>query len=258
MATVASRAKPTRFLIQTARSVSGETTNQSAYDKFVERLGKMRFFNCLWELTCKRKGEAMRAVLDGPNPFDASELVMQPPAHWYAIQTRSNFERTVLSDLGAGGVGGYLPCFAEVHQWKDRKKLVERALFPGYVFARFVNDAAVRLRVLQARGSVRILGHCGSIEPIPDAEIEAIQRALSAKRPLLAHPFLRVGAWVRVRRGPLKDVEGRLVRVKNCTRLVLSISLLSQSVATEIDAADVEVIQRRTGSIPRDEGVLCH
>jgi len=38
----------------------------------------------------------------------------------------------------------------------------------------------------------------------------------------------------------LTGIEGRLVRVKSETRLVLSVELLSPSVATEVDARDVE------------------
>ena len=47
---------------------------------------------------------------------------------------------------------------------------------------------------------------------------------------------------MRIRRGALKDVEGLLLRMKNQARLVLSINILSQSVATEVDLCDVEVL----------------
>ena len=47
---------------------------------------------------------------------------------------------------------------------------------------------------------------------------------------------------MRVKRGPLKDVEGILLRIKNYNRIVVSIELLSQAVATEVDASDVEPI----------------
>jgi len=54
---------------------------------------------------------------------------------------------------------------------------------------------------------------------------------------------LRVGERVRVRKGALRGVEGLLVRVKNQTRLVVSVTLLSRSIAAEIDSQDVEPIQ---------------
>ncbi len=162
---------------------------------------------------------------------------------WYAVYTRSNFEKQVAAELTAKEIEHFLPLVDELHQWKDRRKLVHLPVFPGYVFARFGDTARARLQVLNTAGTVRILGSDGKIEPIPDLEIEAIRRLLKANVPYFAHPFLREGAWVRVKRGALKNVEGLLVRVKNKTRLVLSVSLLSQSVATEIDIRNVEVIR---------------
>jgi NADH:ubiquinone oxidoreductase subunit K len=43
-----------------------------------------------------------------------------------------------------------------------------------------------------------------------------------------------------VTRGSLEGVVGVLVRKKNLYRLVLSVDMLAQSVAVEINAADVE------------------
>jgi len=163
-------------------------------------------------------------------------------SQWYAVQTRSNFEKHTCVELHARGVEHYCPAFREVHQWADRKKVVERPLFPGYVFARFSDSGALRLRILQAPGAVRILGG-EKIEAIPDEEIDSIRKLLNSGRQCTAHPFLREGSWVRVRRGALKNVEGTLIRVKNETRLVLSIALLCKSVATEVDIADVEVVR---------------
>ena len=182
-------------------------------------------------------------------------LAVTPVASWYAVYTRSNFEKRIAADLCARRIEAFLPLVEELHQWKDRRKRVQVPVFPGYVFTRFADSARARLEILRATGAVRILGPEGRIEPIPDLEIEGIRRLLRANVPYFTHPFLREGAWVRVRQGALKDVEGLLVRVKNKTRLVLSISMLSQSVATEVDIRDVEVIRaaqpRRNGDLRR-------
>jgi transcription antitermination factor NusG len=171
------------------------------------------------------------------------ELLNEPRPQWYAIQTRSRFEKSVATLLGAKEVEHYLPAFGEMHQWKDRKKLVERPAFPGYVFVRFKDGGAARLDILKIPGAVRILGKGDMIEPVPEHEIQSVRILLQSSGKCLSHPFVREGTRVRVRRGPLKDVEGILVRIKNYNRLVVSIELLSQAVATEVDASDVEPIQ---------------
>lgn len=162
---------------------------------------------------------------------------------WYAVRTRSNFEARVNTRLLEKGIECWLPIFREVRQWKDRKKLVSIPVFPGYLFSRLADSSEARLAVLRTEGAVSILGQGEQIEPVPDEEIEALQRLLANNPRCMAHPLLREGAWVRVKRGALKNLEGLLVRVKNQTRLVLSVTLLSQSVSTEVDTSDVEYVR---------------
>ena len=117
-------------------------------------------------------------------------------------------------------------------------------MFRGYIFARFSDTTESRLAVLRCDGAVRILGSSNSISPIPEDEIGALQSMLTkAASRCQAHPLLQEGAWVRVKRGPLKDLEGLLIRVKNQTRLVVSITLLSKSVSAEVDAGDVQLLR---------------
>lgn len=163
--------------------------------------------------------------------------------NWYALHTHSHCEQRVAFELSMRRFEVYLPVFREQHQWKDRKKLVELPLFPGYVFVRMLDLAATRLEVRKIDKVVRILGQGDRIEPVVDEEIEGLKRLLGASARCLAHPLLRRGAWVRVKRGALEGLEGLLIGTKSQSRLVVSITLLSQSVSTEIDASDVEFLR---------------
>jgi len=163
---------------------------------------------------------------------------------WYALHTRSNFEARVAADLSASGWETYLPAIEEVHQWKDRKKKVWVPIFRGYVFARMDDTPATRLGVLRVNGVVRILGNGDGIEPVPDRQIETVRELLKSKMPCSAHPFLTEGDWVRIKRGALEGLEGFLIRVKNGSRLVISIPVLLQAVSVEIDARDAEPVRR--------------
>lgn len=181
----------------------------------------------------------MRHSVENPAAFGDIE-----GPKWFAVQTRSRFEKVVRAELDHSGIEQYLPMIEETHQWKDRKKTVELPLFPGYIFARCTGADNDRLRVLKINGVVRILGTSGSgtsgSGSVPDSEIDTIHKLLLSGKKYFPHPFLRKGAWVRVRRGALAGIEGRLVRLKNQARLVLSVELLAQSVATEVEARDVE------------------
>lgn len=171
-----------------------------------------------------------------------SPQIAPAPDNWYAVYTKSNYEKKVVSQFAQRGIASYLPVWKETHSWTDRQKIVEVPLFRGYVFARFVDSGRNRLSILQTPGVARIVGGCGDIEPIPEAEITAIQQLLTSELKCAAHPFLREGDWVRVTKGPLQGVEGLFLRHKSPTRLLISVSLISQSVAVEIEAGDVKVV----------------
>ncbi len=56
---------------------------------------------------------------------------------------------------------------------------------------------------------VGILGSGNSIEPVPESEIEAVRGLLESSTECdQANPLLQEGIWVRVKRGPLKNLEG--------------------------------------------------
>jgi transcription antitermination factor NusG len=82
--------------------------------------------------------------------------------------------------------------------------------------------------------------------PIPEGEIDAIRRAVENSESVEPHPFLKTGDWVRVRSGPLADIEGILVRRTRKVRLVLCVEMLGKSASVEVDLTNVERIVRST------------
>ncbi len=169
---------------------------------------------------------------------------------WYAVQTRSNFERRVADGLQVRGVATYLPVLSEMHRWSDRKRRIEVPVFPGYLFVQLSNVAAARLPILETSGSVRIVGSRREPEPVPDQEIESIRRMLSSGYSCHTVPYIEQGAIVRVVRGPLKNLDGIFLRDKGKGRFLVSVKLLGQSVATEVAAEDVQAISQ-VGSAAR-------
>lgn len=171
-------------------------------------------------------------------------VTMPPAKRWYGLHTRSHFEKVVRAELTAKGIENFLPTMREKHRWKDREKTVELPVFPGYLFVRIQNAPNEILNVLKTTGAVRLLGGSSGIEPVPDMEIEGLQRLIESNLPFLAHACLSAGDRVRVKRGPLRCTEGKLVRVnENQGRLVLAIEMLSRAVAVEVDLRDIEVIR---------------
>src|ERR1700679_2436118 len=74
-----------------------------------------------------------------------------PTNPWFALRVRSNYERIAATHLRNRGFENFLPGFRAERQWSDRKKQVERFLFPGYVFCRV--NLEDRLPVLTIPGA---------------------------------------------------------------------------------------------------------
>ncbi len=159
---------------------------------------------------------------------------------WYAIRTRSRYEKMVNQQLVSRGVEAFLPQMSRRRRWKDRWKNVSFPLFPGYCFARFPHQD--RPTVLTAVGVVQILGINGHATPVPDDEIEAVRQLVTSTLPLDPHPYLKEGMEVEVVGGPLAGIRGALVRKGGRARLVVAVHLIQQAASVELDAADVRPV----------------
>jgi transcription antitermination factor NusG len=171
---------------------------------------------------------------------------------WCAIYTRHQHEKTVSEMLEAKGFEVFLPLYDSTRKWKDRRKVLAVPLFPSYVFVRGAVER--RLPVLTTPGVHMIISRGERVATVPEDEIDAIRRTVEGNFRVEPHPFLRCGERVRVVRGSLEGVEGVLTRKKNLFRLVLSVEMLAQSVAVEIDAIDVvPVVQRNVMTLSPGE-----
>jgi transcriptional antiterminator NusG len=163
---------------------------------------------------------------------------------WNSLWTRSHCERLVHDQLAARGFRLFFPT---IEAWSRRggvRHLISVPMFTGYLFLHHAVDKVSYVEVLRARGLVAILGErWDRLAVVPDAEIEAIRRVLEVRLPILPYPYLRDGQRVRMTDGPLRDVEGILVRSKpRKGLLVLSVELLRRSIAVEVDCTLVAAV----------------
>src|SRR5579883_2254014 len=152
---------------------------------------------------------------------------------WYALVVKPRHEKVAVSGLRVKGFETFLPTYTARHRWADRYKNVELALFPGYVFCRF--SPAIRSSVLSAPGLLEIVRIGKEPAPIPESEIETLQRIVSSGLTMEPWARLEVGQRVELDGGPLEGVQGRIIEIKKSLRLVVSVELLCRSVLVEID-----------------------
>jgi transcription antitermination factor NusG len=161
---------------------------------------------------------------------------------WYAAYTCPRHEKLVERHLSGRSIENYLPVYRARQQWKDRRKLVEFPLFPGYVFVRF--DLRDRLRVLDVPGIVQIVSFNGLPAPLSDAEISRLRIGLGQCNEIRPYPYgtLTIGRHVRITNGPFSGLEGTLVRRKGNFHVILSVELIRRSLLVDVDITRVELV----------------
>ena len=139
------------------------------------------------------------------------------PKYWVATLVQVRSEKAVGKKLDSLKIENYVPTQKEIHQWSDRKKKVERVIIPLVVFVHA--DKATIKRLITYTFIHKVLSYPGTNIPalIPDIQIETLKFMLKQSEALveMRHTVFKTGDYVRVVRGPLKDLEGELCRVES-------------------------------------------
>jgi transcription antitermination factor NusG len=158
--------------------------------------------------------------------------------NWY---TCPRHEKSVAHQVEQRNLQCFLPLYRSVRVWKDRRKELELALFPGYVFVQM--ELQDKLRVLALPSVVHLVSFNGVPATLPVGEVESLRERFAQGAKVEPHPYLCVGRRVRVTAGPMQGLEGIVVRRKDRCRVVFSLDLLRRSVAVEVDQSVLEPVK---------------
>ena len=153
---------------------------------------------------------------------------------WYAAYTKPQAEARAAEGVARHGFEAYLPMLKQRVRHRGKKIMVERPLFPRYIFIGFV-AAPPWLEVIGIEGIVTIIGNSGKPLRIDNAIIAELRERIAAgefeRRPA---PAVRPGMKVRIANGPMRDIEGVCAAVTGDTRADLFVKLLGQTVRVKI------------------------
>jgi len=168
-------------------------------------------------------------------------LAPQEP-RWYALHTRSRFEKRVADLLQEKKIFTFLPILQQLHRWSDRWSKVGVPAFTCYVFVRIVATMEVRVQVLRTPGVLGFVGREGLGASIPDEQIENLRTVFREKIPCTVHTFVNIGRRVRIHGGCLDGIEGILVGKNQDRSIIVSVELLGRSLSIRAEGYDVEPI----------------
>ena len=119
-----------------------------------------------------------------PQGLTSSSQGVLPPSlsqannPWYAVYTRSRWEKRLMELLTAKGIEAYVPLRKVIHKWSDRNKLVDEPLIRSYCFVK-VGEKDY-FEVLNTPGAVRYIWFSGKPAAIPERQINTLRAVTGA------------------------------------------------------------------------------
>jgi transcription antitermination factor NusG len=150
---------------------------------------------------------------------------------WWVAHTRSRQDKGLARHLLPLEVPFYLPCREHRTHRAGRTFLSYVPLFPGYVF--FRGQAAHRQAALRSTLIVQVLDVRD--QGLLTRELLQIRRLQESGAELVPCFDVFPGDPVCVREGPFKGYTGVVLRTRGRLRLLVSISMLRQTVAVEFE-----------------------
>lgn len=165
--------------------------------------------------------------------------VTQP---WFVVQLKPNAEAIAKRNLLRQGINIFAP-FEEVTARKARKLIqASKALFPGYLFVSFDQDA-VRWRTVNSTLGVSRLVSFAEDRPaqVPLGLISSLMRRCYPSGKLLPPRFLHGGDVVRVTNGPFADFIGTVEQIAPDQRIWVLLDILGKNTRVAIRSADLRL-----------------
>ena len=172
--------------------------------------------------------------------FSAADILKQTEAYWFCLKAQPKHEHIAAASLRRN-MG--LECLSPRIRFRKNTRrgpvwFVE-AMFPGYLFARFV-FSEVHRQVQAAHGVSTIVRFGSRVASIPEATIASLREISGDEELVVFNPEPRVGDEVQIAEGALLGLEAVVTQVLPAReRVKVLIEFLGRTVEAEISAPRV-------------------
>jgi transcription antitermination factor NusG len=182
----------------------------------------------------------MKRVQDNPPSRFPARPVAEARYPWWVAKVKPRQEKACAFDLLRGQIEYYLPLYTKVVRRRDNNKPRKSVLplFPGYIsFSQDVPEGIYTggriVSIIEVRNQRRFIDEMTQVYLALEAgaKLEPLRESYDP------------GTRVRVRRGPMRGIEGSIVQVRGEHLLVLSVEQFGRASVT-IDSSLVEPMGR--------------
>ncbi len=164
-----------------------------------------------------------------------------PGELWYAIRVKYRHETIVQKSLNNKELSPIYLTYSEESRRKDRRKILTKPFFPGYMFIKAALDNDRYVEILKTIGIVEIIRNTEGPIPIPEEQIDNITKLEKYDGKVITSFDLCKGMRVKVFRGPLEGVFGQIDEI-NKHYIRLNIDSVPGAVSIQVPLADLEPI----------------
>jgi transcriptional antiterminator NusG len=171
---------------------------------------------------------------------------------WYAIQTYAGSERAVKRAIEQMAIDNALESRVEqvvvpteevIEVKNGEKKITERSLYSGYVFANLDLDTALWHMIQSLPKVSRFIGEQKTPTPLNKKDIEVILEKMEHKAPPRPKIDFEQGEMVRITEGPFANFTGVVEEYDlDHGKLKLNVSIFGRNTPVEILYSQVEKI----------------
>ncbi|NPA28195.1 MAG: transcription termination/antitermination protein NusG [Epsilonproteobacteria bacterium] len=171
---------------------------------------------------------------------------------WYAIQTYAGSEQAVKRAIEQMREDYHLedkidkvvvPTEEVIEVKKGQKKITEKSLYPGYVFAHIDLDTDLWHKIQSLPKVSRFIGEQKTPTPLSEADIKVILEKMEKKAPPRPKVDFEKGEMVRITEGPFANFTGVVEEYDlDHGKLRLNVSIFGRNTPVEILYSQVEKI----------------
>ena len=130
---------------------------------------------------------------------------------WYVLQVMTGDEIAIRNVIeNKIGVTAWVPRRTVYERHQGKIRTVIKTLIPSYVFVQIFLEPKVYYQIRSIVGVIRFLGF-GGPEPVPEHEMNYMLRLCDGE--IAGLSTLSIGDGVRVMGGPLRGLEGQIVKI---------------------------------------------
>ena len=159
---------------------------------------------------------------------------------WYVLRVRSQAECLVHLVLHQKQFEVFNPTFQALSIRRDRRKVLTRPIFNGYMFVRTQLNPECHLEILKTPGVIEILKSPSGPTPVPDEQIENVRLMEKHVGACFFGTDFEVGDSVFVKEGPLTGLRGVIDRLDR-KKLHIHVDAIPGSVMIDVEPHEVQL-----------------